>query len=701
MRRVSLLPLPALLPLLLLAAAPAHAQDAAVAHPAMAPAAPSGPDVLAAIRADRWAEADAAAAALPDPLARKLVLHFRLLAPGAGHADEIAAFLLANPEWPQAPLLVRRLQEALAAAPPDPAALDLCRKLPSGLGVRCPGDPVADARAAWVRGVDGAAEPAFIRQWGRVLTPGDQWARFDRLAWTDTGAPGGPASRQAVRLDAPGQAAAAARLALRRDDPTAPSLFNALPPAAQADPALVLDLARWYRRAGLDRDAAGVWAGAGASAGAAAPPERRAAFWAERNELARRLLRFGDAASAYAVAAGAPQAGPSQTGEAALDQAFLAGWIALRRLNQPDVAMRHFMTLADLSPAAITQARAQYWLGRSKAAADDAEGARAAFEAAARWPFTYYGQLAAGALGDDPAVLAQRIASARDPAWTGAEAAAFEVQEVVRAAALLAAWGDARRAKPFLLRADELASGAGQRALAARFAADLGLPDQAVGIARRAGRDGVVLAETGWPRPVSPPDGTAEPAVVLGLIRQESSFDIAAASPVGARGLMQLMPATAAAVAKRLGVPASVPALTSDPGYNMRLGTAYLQDLLGEFGGVLPLALAGYNAGPHRVRSWLTANGDPVSGGVDMVDWIEMIPFNETRNYVQRVTENIVIYRAQRHEALPLPVAPHSPSAEASAPGPVAPASTIPGADVSGPAPSGGAVPGPMAEHAG
>ncbi|MGI4952702.1 MAG: lytic transglycosylase domain-containing protein, partial [Janthinobacterium lividum] len=242
----------------------------------------------------------------------------------------------------------------------------------------------------------------------------------------------------------------------------------------------------------------------------------------------------------------------------------------------------------------------------------------------------------------------QRILSEQGTGWTEDAAAAFAGQELVRAATLLVAWGEPRRARPFLLRLDDLADGPGMRALAARFAGDLGLPDQAVAIARRAGRDGVVLGVAGWPRPVSPPEGVVEPAVALGLIRQESSFDAGAGSPVGARGLMQLMPATAAAVARRLNEPASVPALTADPAYNMRLGTAYLRGLMDQFDGALPLALAGYNAGPHRVQAWLTAQGDPLAGGVDMLDWIEMIPFNETRNYVQRVIENIVIYRAQR-----------------------------------------------------
>ncbi len=608
-----------------------------------------GQDVLEAIRADRWAEAEAAAAALPDPLARKLVQYFRVLTPGAATAGEIAAFMAENPSWPQGPLLVRRLRDAATASGDASPVSTPCRLQPA-TGVRCPNDAL-EARAAWVRGVDGPAEVAFIRQWGRFLTPEDQWSRFDRLAWTDKGAPGGPAARQAMRLNPAGQVAAQVRLALRRDDPTAPALVAALPPAARTEPALVLDLARWYRRAGLDKDAANVWTTLGMAAEAAAPSDRRAAYWSERNELARRLLRFGNPADAYAVVNGAVRAG-----EAGLDAEFLAGWIALRRLDQPEVAARHFTALAGLSRAAITQGRAGFWLGRSRAAAGDPDGAHTAYLAAAAWPMTYYGQLAASALGEDAGALSQRILSEHGPGWTEDAATAFAGQELVRAAALLVAWGEPRRARPFLLRLDDLADGPEMRALAARFAGDLGLPDQAVAIARRAGRDGVVLGEAGWPRPVSPPEGVVEPAVALGLIRQESSFDAGAGSPVGARGLMQLMPATAAAVARRLNEPASVPALTADPAYNMRLGTAYLRGLMDQFDGALPLALAGYNAGPQRVQAWLTAQGDPLAGGVDMLDWIEMIPFNETRNYVQRVIENIVIYRAQRGDAAPHPL---------------------------------------------
>ena len=342
--------------------------------------------------------------------------------------------------------------------------------------------------------------------------------------------------------------------------------------------------------------------------------------------------------------------------EPATDAAFLAGFIALRRLNDPVTAAMHFRVLAGLSKAAITQARAGYWLGRTADALHDPAAARAAYTQAAAWTTTYYGQLAARALGDSNAQLGVRIRGKHDPAWDPDRALAFAGQEQLRAAALLFSWGEPRRARVFILRLDELARDDVARTLAARMAVGFDLPDLAVAIARRAGRDGMMLPEAGWPTPVDPPAAILEPAVALAIMRQESNFDPAAASPAGARGLMQLMPATAAFVARRLNAAANTDALTTDPAYNMRLGTTYLSTLLTRFGGALPLAAAGYNAGPGRVADWLTANGDPAAGP-DMIDWIELIPFAETRNYVQRVIENVAIYRARGGAAVADPLA--------------------------------------------
>ena len=622
----------------------------------------------AALHDNRWADADALAAASPDPIAQKLVLYYRLLSPGGGHPAEIAAFMADNPSWPAQGLLARRLAEALASEPDDRTVLDICthqpvREVPSLL--RCAAadanaghapDAAEVAKQAWLSGItDGPAEIGFLRQWGKDITPADQWKRFDKLAWTDNGAVGGPAWRQIARLDSTLRPAAEARLALKRDDASARALVAALPGGATVDPALMLELAKWLRRAGQDEDAQKLWLAMGSAAEHAAPPERRAAFWDERNLLARRRLRNMDNAGAYALVDGATELPVAQ----AIDAEFLAGFIALRRRTDTDAASRHFHALAGLSHAAITQGRAYYWLGRTADARHDPAGAREAYAAAAAWPTTFYGQLAARALGDDDAALAARIRAARDPGWTPARAIDFAGSENARAAALLVEWGEPRRARSFILRLDDLATDGTDRILAARLAVGFGLPDLAVAISRRAGGDGVIMAEAGWPVAVDPPSGPVEPALALGLIRQESNFNTEALSPVGARGLMQLMPGTATAVAHRLGDPkVNLNALSTDPAYNMRLGTAYLGGLLDQFGGAMPYAVAGYNAGPGRVADWLASNGDPATpNGIDMVDWIELIPFAETRNYVQRVMENVVIYRALAGTVLPHPLA--------------------------------------------
>ncbi len=622
------------------------------ASPAMAQQA----DPIAAIRADRWADAERDVANYADPVASKLITFYRLLAPGAATADEITAFIQQNPDWPDQALLERRRQEALASEPDQAAALAQCERnqliLPQAM-LRCADaeaiaghhDAAAEeAHRAWLAGItDASGEAAFLRRWSGAIRPDDEWQRFANLAWHDPKA----AARQIARLDAKDRPAAEARIALQRDTPKAESLFAALSPARQQDSGLMLDYARWLRRNDRTADALALWRKSGDAAQTAAPVADRAAFWAERHALARRLLQDGDAKGAYALT-DAP--GPLAV-EQQLDAEFLASFIALRRLHDPVAAARHFTALAALSNAAITQARAHYWLGRAAAAAG--KDARPDYRQAAAWPTTFYGQLAALALGDDAAALAQRILALRDPGYTRDQVLAFTDHEVVRAAAMLAAWGDPHRARAFLLRMDEFAADPADRSLTARLALHLGLPDTAVFVARRMGRDGLLLPDAGWPLAAEPPDEQVDPAVALGVIRQESSFDIGAVSPSGARGLMQLMPFTAQAVAKQVGVGTSLVSLTTDPSHNMRLGTTYLRQMLDRFDGSLPLAVAAYNAGPHRVDQWLAENGDPRVGPIDMLDWIELIPFNETRNYVQRVLENVVIYRARRGEATP------------------------------------------------
>lgn len=624
----------------------------AFAAPVVAqPVALSGPDVMAAVRADRWAEAQAAAGAYLDPVVPKLVTFYRLLAPGAGTLAEIAQFQKDSPDWPAQATLTRRREEALAATADDATTSAACDAAPPALPaalLRCaeayqrgarPADAAAMAGRAWASG-DAGTEAQIAARWAPMLDRQAQYRRFDRLAFTDPAA----AARQIARLDLADRPRAEARLALRRDAPNAAALLGALPAGQREEPALMLEQARWLRRANRDEEALALWQAQGTAAEAAIEPARRSAFWDERNVLARRRLRQGDAKGAYALAAGHAQTATEQVADAE----FLAGFIALRRLSDPAQAGVHFQRLAAQSKAAITQGRAHYWLGR-------AGGGVAEYRQAAAFPNTFYGQLALLALGEDPG---PRIRERHDAPADAATALDLAGREVARAAAYLVGWSEMRRAQAFLLRLDDISPAPADRALVARLALGFGQPETAISLARRAGRDGLVQLDTGWPEAAAiPQDVGLDRALALGIIRQESSFDTTTISPVGARGLMQLMPGTAAQVARQIGVAAPLPALVNDPALNIRLGSVYLKGLLDQFGGVVPFAVAGYNAGPGRVGEWVGQNGDPRAADGDMLDWIELIPFNETRNYVQRVIENQVIYAAHAGTTGPHPLA--------------------------------------------
>ena len=617
--------------------------------PASAAPPPSRPlsaaDLPALIHSDRWDEARSVAASNPDPLVAKLVEYFRVMAPRAASFDDIVQFMATSPDWPLQYFLARRRDEALAALPDDVQAATGCDHFPpnlTGAVLRCAlayahdgrtADAVKFANRAWASG-DKFVEAPVLKEFGAQLTENAEVLRFNRLTQSDLGAAG----RQLQRLAAADRPRAEALLALRRDTPNAFNLSANLTAAQQKDPSLVLEQLRYLRRANRDEDALALWRSAGFALETST--SERAAFWDERNRLARHRLAAGDADGAYDLANDNLQT----AAEPSADAQFLAGFIALRRQNRPDVAAAHFRKLASLSKAAITQGRAHYWLGRALNAAGDSKGAAAEYEKSAAYPNSFYGQISIIALGQDPFA---RIREAVYPPPDMERITELASREVGRAAAYLISWGENHRAISFLFRLDAISPDAEDRKLVARIATSLGAPEIAVDLARNAGRDGVVELETGWPMPVAiPADAGLDPALAYAIIRQESSFDGSTVSPVGARGLMQLMPDTARNVGKQIGANVAIDRLTIDPTLNIRLGSTYLRGLVDQFGGVVPFAVAGYNAGPGRIGEWIGQSGDPRTGEVDMLDWIEQIPFAETRNYVQRVIENEVVYAA-------------------------------------------------------
>lgn len=611
-----------------------------------------GRAAMVALQAGRWSEAELIARQGADPLAAKLVTWARLQVRGQATAEEVAAFTTANPDWPLPTTLTLRGEEALPVLADDALVLRLfARTPPRGLPARRllaealarQGDTAGAARAAregWREaGADPVSEPTYLAAFANVLTAEDHRARFERLAWTRQG----PAAARMLPLLPPeARLNAELRLALAGDQPGAEA--GATPRAAQ-DLGLAMELARFLRRQERDREAAAVWQRAEPLQRDLSPEAARA-IWAERQLLSRKLLRLGDTDNAYRTAAAHGQT----EGEGLHEAEFWAGFIALRRLSDAPRAARHFARLGEGSSSIITQARAHYWRGRAAAGQGRAEEARAHFSAAAGFPNAFYGQLAALALGESAPQLAQRILSTRPPQPSAEAASAFLDKELARAVLTLADLGDTGRARAFLLRLEEISATPAEQVLTARLAHAIGRPDHAVWVARRGGIDGVMMLPEGYPTPYTLPEGAeVEPAFAYAVTRQESNFDPAAVSSANARGLMQLLPSTATLVARQLGIPHQLGWLTSQPEHNMRLGARYLGDQLARFGN-LAMAAAAYNAGPRRVDEWLVTYGDPrvpgEAGGADMIDWMEQIPFTETRNYAQRVVENAVVYRA-------------------------------------------------------
>ena len=403
----------------------------------------------------------------------------------------------------------------------------------------------------------------------------------------------------------------------------------------------VLTQTKALSEAGDYTKAALLWESQAAGAMAQASAEQQLMFWSVQNDLARTLLLEGDAKNAYQVLTVVSP--PEHALEQNLDRDFLAGFIQLHFLKEPDQAATWFRQLATASNAVITQSRAYYWLARCETGAT----AQQDYARAGAYPTTFYGQLADLALGETPAQLAARIKALPTPSLSFQDELDFGLGELPRAALLLVQMGDPHDAQIFLKRAGQTALDDKSRLMAAKLAAALGFTQTEVAIARDAGLDGQMLVQQGWPVAYNPPADILEPAIALGIMRQESSFNPNAISGAGAIGLMQLMPGTARYVSRKYGLPADD---LFNPAQNMQLGSTYLAHQIEHFGPCVPLSIAAYNAGPGNVSNWLGDYGQPewapTAGAPDIIDWIEEIPFDQTRDYVERVSENIVVYRA-------------------------------------------------------
>ncbi len=473
------------------------------------------------------------------------------------------------------------------------------------------------------------------------LTAEDHVRRADMLLYGQQG----PAAREMIALlPSDQQAVAQARIAFRSGSSRAEVQMEQLPASLQDDPGLTFEHTRWLRRQGQGPSALGLLR----NLPKVVPGEEAgAAIWLERRALVAVAMNARDYNAAYAAAAnnGLPP------GVDYAEAEFFAGWIALTKLRRPDLADQHFYHIQQVGSSPITQSRALYWRGRAAEAGGDPIGAKDFYAQANLYPTTFYGQLAGERSGRT------EFAIGHDPVPTAADRARFEGRDTVQAARLLADCGETDLFKSFVLSIDDTLPNAEEYVLLVDLARLYGQQDLSMRVVRVAAQHGFILPDRGYPvMSQSSSHGSAELALVLSIARQESNFDPRARSAPGARGMMQLMPATAATIARRMGESYSADRLY-DPDYNVRLGSAYLGSMVDNFGGSYVMATASYNAGPNHMPEWSSICGDPRSTSGDPIDFIECIPFSETRNYVMRVMESMEVYRARLnggHAALTL-----------------------------------------------
>lgn len=607
---------------------------------------------LEAVRNGNWENA-ARLAAKDGPVAVDVIEWLRLRG-GHGRFAEVQDFLARRPDWPGLTLLRRRSEEVVIARPAADILAFFGETAP-----RTPEAVLAHARALTESGQKAAAEKAIVAAWKSMSMEADAQElflkdhaallkphhadRLNALLWQRERS----AAEQMIDLVSEDEKALAeTRIALQRREEGVNALINGLPQKLLSDPGLQHDRFEWRVRKGLTESAKNLLLVTSVSAEALGQPER----WANRRRaLARDEMRSGNPERAYELAAQHFLTGGSQYA----DLEWLAGYISLRFLKEPVRALAHFLNHDGAVQSPISQGRAGYWQGRALEAAGDADAAAEAYAMGARYQTSFYGLLAAeraglpfddGLAGSKPQTKWRTSPMARDPLFV--------------AGLLLQASGELSLAEVFWTQlADQLVGD--DLALLGQAAIDAGQPHLAVMIGKRAARRGLTIAAPYYAlHPLIEMDLPIAPEMALAIARRESEFDPVVQSPVGARGLMQIMPATGRDVARDLGLSDnhSTARLTEDPDYNARLGAAYLSQMAGRFDGNVVMMAAAYNAGPARPPRWMADHGDPRQGGIDIVDWVEMVPFRETRNYIMRVTESLPVYRARLgKEPLPIP----------------------------------------------
>lgn len=596
----------------------------------------------------------------PTSVQDKVNLYLQLLQTDQYPASAYVDFITNNPTWPNQQVLLNLMQKALLNETDKQTIISICQNQPIRLASAltfCAQQTSIDAsllekaKHAWIYSISlPQDEQEIISTFGKSFTSQDQWNRFDRLEKAGLTI---AAARQINYLTPSQQTLAQARLAFRKKQLDAESLLNSLNKSQLQDVGLIYNRLRWLRLQDRQDEALKLWQDKGLEAEQNSKEKR---FWTERQSLIRDFISTNHIKSAYALITNSI----CTTSTCQQDEAFLGGWINLRKLNNPSKSIGYFKKLTT-GNAVITKSRGYYWLGRSYIAMHHELEARQAWQQAAHFPTTFYGQLAIASLQTHtqnillhPELIRKNIQSAlkeiKEPFLTTNQINSFKNNELIQAAHILVEQNDYTHARPFMLAYNKLYSDITNQRINAHISNEFNLPEDAVAVSRNAGNKGIILLKNGWPRPYSELNISSLPSgLTLGIMRQESSFNPTIVSHAHAYGLMQLLPSTARElcrqnnIATRMGNPGNLIV----PENNIRLGAAYLTKLMKRFNNNLIYVIASYNAGPNRVNQWINNNLNPIPlDNIDeTIDWIEMIPFTETRNYVQHVMENMIIYQ--------------------------------------------------------
>jgi soluble lytic murein transglycosylase len=594
-----------------------------------------------------FAAATAAAYALPNPVDTKII-DWLVATSGSEKvpSSRIAEVWRRLADWPGQVLLQTRYEQALVREKPPAAtviqAMAGRKPVTEGgamlltrayLAVGKRQEAAAVIGGFWrSERFEAESEARIRKEFGALVSAADYKARLDRLLYEEQHA---AAARNAKYLNNDEIALAAAVIAVDTGKNAAGAL-GAVPAAKRGDPLYHYARVRYLRRADKIEEA---------SAALLAAPRDPAlldgdAWWVERRIISRALLDKGDAKTAYRIAAGHS----AETGANIAEAEFHAGWYALEFLNDPATASKHFARIEQVSSMPLSQSRAEYWLGRAAEKSGNRTAATGHYRNAGRHPTTFYGQLALSRLG------VKHLPIAPPPRIDAATRKRFESNELVQVILKLEDANRGDRSRIFFTRLAEVLGDPAEIALLCELAEKHGGHSLALQLGKSASYRNLPVHSSAFPISAIPSTantGSVEKPMVYAIARQESAFNPAAVSSAGARGLLQLMPATAKAMAKVVGVGYSQDRLTSDPAYNAQLGAAFLGKLHASYGGSFVMTFAAYNAGPSRVTAWVKQYGDPRDPDVDVVNWIERIPFTETRNYVQRIMENLQVYRAR------------------------------------------------------